>query len=50
MTKVVVCPSCGAVVREDDEEVLVEKVRSHALEQHELELTREQVLAMAHPA
>jgi predicted small metal-binding protein len=48
MTKVIKCP-CGTVVRARDEESLVAQAQKHAREVHAMELTREQVLAMAGP-
>jgi predicted small metal-binding protein len=49
MDKVIQCP-CGTTVRGDDEDELVSKAQQHAKELHGMELTREQALAMAHPA
>jgi predicted small metal-binding protein len=46
--KVIQCP-CGFVVRAGDEATLVEQARQHAREIHQLELSREQALAMARP-
>lgn len=40
---------CGKVVREPSEEDLVQAVKEHAREVHDMELTREQILAMAKP-
>lgn len=40
---------CGKTVREENEEELVRVVREHAREAHDMELTREEVLAMAKP-
>lgn len=48
MTKVIKCP-CGTVVRAGDEESLVSQAQKHAREVHAMDLTREQVLAMAGP-
>jgi predicted small metal-binding protein len=48
MTKIVRCP-CGTVVRARDEDSLVAQAQRHAREVHGMELTREQVLAMASP-
>jgi predicted small metal-binding protein len=47
-TKIIRCP-CGTVVRADDEASLVAQAQRHARDAHALELTREQVLAMASP-
>lgn len=49
MEKIVECP-CGAVVRASDEDELVRLTQSHAGEVHDMNMTREQVLEMAHPA
>lgn len=40
---------CGKTIREESEEELVRSVREHAREAHDMELTREEVLAMARP-
>lgn len=40
---------CGKVIRETSDEQLVESVQKHAREVHSMELSREQVLAMAEP-
>jgi predicted small metal-binding protein len=48
MSKVIRCP-CGTVVRARDEESLVAQAQQHARDVHAMELTREQVLAMASP-
>ena len=48
MSKVIKCP-CGAVVRARDDESLVTEAQKHARDVHAMELTREQVLAMASP-
>lgn len=45
VTKVVRC-TCGVELREESDDALVERVQRHAREAHELELSREQVLAM----
>lgn len=41
---------CGAVVRASTEAGLIEQVRQHAKEVHGMEMTDEQILAMAEPA
>lgn len=46
--KKVAC-DCGKVIRDDDDDALVREVQEHAREVHEMELSREQVLAMAEP-
>jgi predicted small metal-binding protein len=48
MTKVITCP-CGYVVRAKDEKEIVASAQRHAKEAHGMELTREQILAMARP-
>jgi hypothetical protein len=48
MTKVIQCP-CGFSMREEDDDALVRSAQAHAMNAHSLELTREQVLAMAKP-
>jgi predicted small metal-binding protein len=48
MNKVITCP-CGTEVRAPDEAALVAQAQRHAREAHAMELTREQVLAMARP-
>ena len=46
MAKIMQC-DCGDVVRGDTDDELVANVQRHAREVHDMELTREQVLAMA---
>jgi predicted small metal-binding protein len=46
--KVVKC-DCGFVAKTENEEKLVTEVQKHAKEQHHINVTREQVLAMAQP-
>lgn len=41
---------CGKTIRESSDDRLVTIVQQHAREVHNMELTREQVLAMAEPA
>ena len=47
MAKIMRC-DCGYVVRGETDDELVANVQEHAREVHDMELTREQVLAMAH--
>lgn len=47
--KKVAC-DCGAVVRAATDEALIAQVRHHAKEVHSMEMTDEQILAMAEPA
>jgi predicted small metal-binding protein len=49
MTKAITCP-CGFVIRATDDETLVARAQDHARTAHGMELTKEQALAMAHPA
>ena len=49
MTKVIKC-DCGFVVRGDTEDALVKAAQRHAKDVHDMELTPEQILAMAEPA
>ena len=48
MSKIIRCP-CGTVVRARDDESLIAEAQQHARDVHAMELTREQVLAMASP-
>jgi predicted small metal-binding protein len=48
MTKIINC-DCGHVVRGDTDDEFVAAAQQHAREAHGMELTREQVLAMAVP-
>jgi predicted small metal-binding protein len=47
--KVITC-DCGYVVRGDSDDELVADAQQHAREVHEMEISRDQVLAMAQPA
>lgn len=40
---------CGKTLREETDDELVRAVQEHASEAHEMDLTREEVLAMAKP-
>ena len=46
--KMVKC-DCGFVVRSDNDTALVSELQAHASEFHKMNLSREQVLAMAQP-
>jgi predicted small metal-binding protein len=46
--KKVAC-DCGKVIRESSDDALVAAVQKHAKEVHDMDLSREQVLAMAEP-
>ena len=48
MQKVINC-SCGYIVRAENDEKLVAKAQEHAKQVHQMDLTREQALAMAKP-
>jgi predicted small metal-binding protein len=48
MTRIINC-DCGRVVRGDSDDELVAAAQQHAREAHGMELTREQVLALATP-
>lgn len=48
VAKQIAC-DCGYVVVGDTDDVLVADAQQHARAVHGIELTREQVLAMAHP-
>ena len=41
---------CGKVIQEQGDDQLVRAVQQHAREVHRMDMTREQVLAMAEPA
>lgn len=46
MDKQVAC-DCGAIIRKKDDDELVTAVRKHAMEVHQMNLTRDQILSMA---
>ena len=46
--KIVKC-DCGFVVRSDNDDKLVSELQKHAREDHKMNLSREQILAMAQP-
>jgi predicted small metal-binding protein len=48
MTKIINC-DCGRVLRGDTDDELVAAAQKHAREAHGMDLTREQVLALAVP-
>lgn len=48
MQKVIHCP-CGFVVKAESDEALVAKAQQHAKEAHDMDLSRDQALAMAKP-
>ena len=49
MTKILNC-DCGRVLRGETDDELVAAVQAHAREAHGMELTRDQVLALAVPS
>lgn len=49
MEKQIQCP-CGYVIQAETEDQLVADAQQHAKESHDMELSREQALAMARPA
>jgi predicted small metal-binding protein len=49
MKKVIQCP-CGTVIEGQGDEDVVKKAQEHAKATHNMELSREQALAMARPA
>ncbi len=48
MAKVFTC-ECGVVIKGRDDDDLVRQAQRHAREVHRIQITREQVLAMARP-
>jgi predicted small metal-binding protein len=48
MQKVIKCP-CGFTVRGATDDELVSKAQEHAKQVHQMDLSREQALAMARP-
>jgi predicted small metal-binding protein len=48
VSKIVKC-DCGFVVRSDNDDKLVADLQKHAKEHHKMDLSRDQVLAMAQP-
>jgi predicted small metal-binding protein len=48
MTKQFIC-ECGVVIKGRNDDDLVEQAQRHARDVHGMEVTREQVLAMARP-
>ena len=46
MAKIMQC-DCGYVIRGESDDELVANVQKHAREVHDMEITKEQVLAMA---
>jgi predicted small metal-binding protein len=48
MAKIITCP-CGVVIRGQSDEDVVAQAQQHAKNVHQMELSREQALAMARP-
>jgi predicted small metal-binding protein len=48
MQKVINCP-CGVILTGQDDDEVVAKAQQHAKQVHQMDLTREQALAMARP-
>jgi predicted small metal-binding protein len=48
MEKVINCP-CGFVVKGDTDDELVARAQAHAKDVHQMDLSRDQALAMARP-
>jgi predicted small metal-binding protein len=49
MQKVINCP-CGFVLKGASDDEVVQKAQAHAKQVHQMDLSREQALAMAKPA
>ena len=49
MEKVINCP-CGFVLKGKSDEEVVQKAQAHAKQVHQMDLSRDQALAMAKPA
>ncbi len=49
MKKVIQCP-CGTVIEGRDDDDVVHQAQEHAKQVHQMELSRDQALAMARPA
>ena len=49
MKKVIQCP-CGVVIEGRDDEDVVKQAQEHAQQVHQMQLSRDQALAMARPA
>jgi predicted small metal-binding protein len=47
-SKIVKC-NCGFIVKSDSDDTLVRELQKHAKQDHKMDLTREQILAMAQP-
>jgi predicted small metal-binding protein len=49
MKKVINCP-CGFVLEGESDDDVVQKAQTHAKQAHQMDLSRDQALAMAKPA
>ena len=49
MQKMIQCP-CGFVIKAENDDAVVAQAQQHAKEVHNMDLSREQALAMAKPA
>jgi predicted small metal-binding protein len=49
MKKIIQCP-CGSVIEGENDEDVVRRAQEHAKSTHNMDLTKEQALAMAKPA
>ena len=49
MKKIIQCP-CGSVIEGDSDDDVVKKAQEHAKSTHQMDLSKEQALAMARPA
>ena len=49
MQKIINCP-CGFVVKGENDDQVVSRAQEHAKQVHQMDLSREQALAMAKPA
>ena len=47
-SKIVKC-NCGFIVRSESDDNLVRELQKHAKQDHKMDLSREQILAMAQP-
>jgi predicted small metal-binding protein len=49
MKKIIQCP-CGSVIEGENDDDVVKKAQEHAKSTHQMDLSKEQALAMAKPA
>lgn len=50
MSKEITCPPCGEVIQADNDDELVTKAQMHAMDRHDTELDREEILASVREA